>query len=176
MNSILYIVAMAALVQTQQEADSSFYSYWEIFKKALSRNAVSEIKNLSLQTINCPACLSATHEKDSLLDKYREDHPKTWYNDLYSRLCFIEINKFLLEDYPLIVDSSLVKRIHQNDKIRFHVQKTDSKETGKEVPTTIFEVLITSIDPTNELEGMQKVFQFIRVKNKFKFYGYFTIP
>ena len=142
---------------------------WKIFLKAVATNDMGIIMRLSVGKIRCLACLDNTEEEDKEMTNYRMTEPD-WYEKLYKEIIFIPVDRFCRQDYPIIFTKELIEKI-QNSNPAYAVEDFDDEK--------IYEVIIETTKP-GELspghEGGQHLFQFIKTKNGYRFWGIDTIP
>ncbi len=164
--------------------DSLLTATWNRFATAVLQYDVKAFKALSTDSIRCDECLTNTRTENSLLNDYKINNERTWYNDLYTKLCYISIAKFIQEDYELIFSDQIKSRLLDATKLHFidndHNSRLYSRPgiIGKPQKTKpdFKEVLLTTIDSTPTREGAQFAFAFVNVGGQFKFCGFSTIP
>ncbi len=179
-------VSSANLVtsDTSNTDNVKFKETWKAFADAVARNDLKQFKSLSTDCIYCTFCVDDTEEEDSMFTDFQNKNEKIWYHKLYNELSFIPINKFLEEDYKLIFDDNIIKRITDKSKIIFLNRGNDTltniyhcyKGKFRNNFPNIQEVLVTRIDPSPKYEGAQIALDFILTKEGYRFYSFSTIP
>ena len=144
----------------------SLSNYWNVFKNAIVINDTFNIRNLSLSKIDCDLCVS-------------NNIPNTAPKEDY----IISIDSFLIKDMNKIIESQLwfaLKTRGYNATFRTihnYQRRNLPEDYGKDL--TIYEIWIQTYLPNEwaeDHEGQSHAFQFIKYKNKFKFYGIASIP
>lgn len=159
---------------------------WKQFAQAVRANDLPALRQLSAACIKCTDCVTNTTAEEKAFETYKDQHPDTWYDELYGPLGFIPAAAFWRKDAPLIFDAKTKVRLLNPAKLRFAAN--DHNKAGYVAPCLILpaqvaaahvdEVLLTYIDPypSGQGEGMQKAFAFVKTKQGYKFCGYSTIP
>lgn len=169
---------------TEPPLDPELPRTWEKFAQAVRRNDRVALRQLSASCISCTECLRNTPAEAKALDRYRKQHPDTWYDRLYGPMKFIPAETFWREDGAVVFDAKTTARLLNPAKLAFIA--SDHNQAGYVAPclllpaqvaaTQLYEVLLTSIDPSPQREGLQQAFAFISTKQGYKFCGYATIP
>lgn len=157
---------------------------WKVFANAILIGNKKIIKDISTNCVYCTDCPTNTRQEDSLFNEYQKKNPKIWYDKLSSEFSYISIDEFLTNDYPLIFDSIVNTRLFNQSKIRFFDEETNKNLYKKNCiinsqalkESTIIQLFVKTIDWSEENEGMDKVFSFIKTKQGYKFCGYWTLP
>ena len=161
-----------------------FKEAWNSFADAAIHNDIKRLRKLSTNCIYCTYCVTDTKYKDSLFTDFQNRNEKIWYDKFYNELSYIPADIFFKEEYQLIFDSALIKRITDQSKINF-LNRGNNKMTKihpcyknifKNKFPNIQEVLVTRIDPSSKYEGAQIALDFIMTKNGYKFFSFYTIP
>ena len=159
---------------------------WEQFAHAVRANDLPALRHLSAACIQCTDCVTNTAAEETAFENYKDQHPDTWYDELYGSFSFIPAEAFWRKDGPLIFDTKTKLRLLNRAKLRFAAN--DHNKAGYVAPCLILpaqaalahvdEVLLTYLEPypSGRGEGMQKAFAFVRTKQGYKFCGYSTIP
>ncbi len=142
---------------------------WQIFLQAVSTGDPKIIRNLSAERIRCLSCLDNTEEEEKEMEIYKAAVPD-WYKRLYEEKVYIPVDKFCREDYPIIFTKQFIRKLRD-------IKPTYAAEdyNGRK----IYEVIVPTLKP-GELspghEGCLHLFQFIKTKSGYKFWGIDTIP
>jgi hypothetical protein len=159
---------------------------WKQFAQAIQASNFPALRQLSAACIQCTDCVTNTAPEATAFEAYKDQHPDTWYDQLYGSLGFIPAEVSWRKDAPLIFDAKTKLRLQNPAKLRFAAN--DHNKAGYVAPclilpaqaasTHVDEVLVTYLDPypAGQGEGMQKAFAFVRTKQGYKFCGYSTIP
>lgn len=159
---------------------------WTQFAQAVRANDLPALRQLSAACIQCTDCVTNTAAEETAFETYKNQHPDTWYDELYGSFSFVHAAAFWRKDGPLIFDAKTKLRLLNPAKLRFAAN--DHNKVVYVAPCLILpaqaasahvdEVLLTYLDPypSGQGEGMQKAFAFVRTKQGYKFCGYSTIP
>lgn len=142
---------------------------WKIFLKAVSNDDLKMIRNLSFERIRCLSCVDNTEQEEKEIEEFEATDPD-WYNKLYDEKVYIPVNKFCEEDYAIIFTKEFVKRL-QDRKPAYAAEIVNKQK--------IYEVIIPTLQPgelSPKHEGCLHLFQFIKTKKGYKFWGIDTIP
>ncbi|WP_090660999.1 hypothetical protein [Parafilimonas terrae] len=161
-----------------------FKETWNSFADAAIHNDIKRLRELSTNCIYCAYCVIDTEYKDSLFKDFQKRNKKIWYNKFYNELSYIAADIFFKEDYQLIFDSDLIRRIADQSKLNFLNRGNNAmtnihpcyKNIFKNKFPNIQEVLVTRIDPSPKFEGAQIALDFIMTKDGYKFFSFYTIP
>ena len=170
--------------QNNADNDSTLKTTWTKFSKAILNKDLKAFKAMSTECVNCEWCTTNTAKEDTLFEAYKAANEKTWYDKLYTDLCFIPIDKFIGEDYDLIFTDETKSRLLNTSKLYYADNKHNFKLYDKSCiigknkvkDLDCKEVLLTTIDSTPKLEGAQFAFAFVKIKGQYKFCGFSTIP
>lgn len=164
--------------------DPALRRAWQTFAQAVRKNDLAALRKLSASCITCTDCLRNTGVEEKAFDRYMDQHPDTGFDRLYGPMSFIPAETFWRQDSPLIFDAKAKARLLNPAKLTFIA--SEQNKAGYVAPclikpaevasTHLYEVLLTTIDPSRGEEGMQKAFAFIKTKQGFKFCAYSTIP
>lgn len=183
---IIALTLSLTFVKGQNNADNDtiLKAAWTTFSKAILDKDLKTFKAMTAECINCYWCVTNTAKEDTLFEAYRAANEKTWYDKLNTEFCFIPIDNFISGDYDLIFTDNIKSRILDTSKLYFADNKHNFKLYDK--PCIIGknkvkdldckEVLLTTIDSTPKLEGAQFAFAFVKIKGRYKFCGFSTIP
>jgi len=144
-------------------------STWKIFLKAVSSNDLKMIRSLSFERIRCLSCVDNTEKEEKEMEEFEATDPD-WYNKFYDEKVYIPVNKFCKEDYAIIFTKEFVKRL-QDRKPAYAAEIMNNQK--------IYEVRIPTLLPgelSPKHEGCLHLFQFIKTKKGYKFWGIATIP
>ncbi|CAN0590950.1 unnamed protein product, partial [Ectocarpus sp. 12 AP-2014] len=139
---------------------------WEQLVATISDKNTVRFKELSGPTINCYDCLENTPKKKTEMYQLRQNDPN-WYDRIYDVLIYVPIAEFISEDFDLIFTSEFVE-ILKVKKCRIVTYPLD--EVLK------YEVLVTTLEPSENYEGMQHAFEFEKYGGVWKFVRMSTIP
>lgn len=142
---------------------------WNDFLRHIENNDLTSFRNMSLSKIRCYDCLSNTEVEDKELSKIMNSNDD-WHSLIYDKLIFIEIERFIRNDYQLLFTPSFIE-ILKKAETRY-LERVDDNET-------FIEVLVTTTNPGEVApnhEGGQTVFQFLKVDEGYRFYGITSIP
>jgi hypothetical protein len=164
--------------------DPELHRVWEKFAQAVRTNDLPTLRQLSAACIRCTECLRNTAAEEKAFDKYMDQHPDTGYDRLFGPLSFIPALDFWRKDAYLIFDAKTKLRLLNPAKLRFATN--DHNKAGYVAPclivpaqaaaTHVYEVFLTYNDPSEQSEGMEKAFAFVKTRQGYKFCGYSTIP
>ena len=142
---------------------------WMTFLEAVSKNDIMKIRRISHCSIRCLLCVDNTKEEEKELERFME-REQGWYNKLYAERIFIPIDQFCKNDFPLLFTTAFIEKL-KSGKPTFILEQINGEK--------VYEVLIPTSQP-EELarghEGRLHVFQFIKAKNAYKFWGVDTVP
>lgn len=164
--------------------DSLIKVTWNKFVKAILGKDFTTFKKMSTHCIHCPWCVRNTKKEDSLFKSYKFPDEKTRYEHLYSDLCFIPIDRFEIEDYPIIFTKKVRTRMKNKSNFVFtniiDFPKLYSKPCIIEKPNATLlypiEVLLIDVEASSGNEGKRIAFAFIQVDGQYKFCGFSTEP
>ncbi|MCC3158238.1 hypothetical protein LJ737_13400 [Hymenobacter sp. 15J16-1T3B] len=151
-------------------ANQSLQETWMLFAMAVIKNDVATIKLLSSSKVYCVDCMRNTAKEQAVWEVYENKNPDTWYDKMYGEFAYIDIDKFIKEDLPLVFNQRIKKRLLDKNKLVF----TDQVLYGGQ--QNMGTVLVTIIDPSDKWEGAQAAFGFVKTKNGYRFCNYSTIP
>ena len=159
---------------------------WTQFAQAVRANDLPALRQLSAACIQCTDCVTNTAAEETAFETYKDQHPNTWYDELYSSFSFIPADAFWRLDGPLIFDTKTKLRLLNPAKLRFAANDHNKAVyvapclilPAQVASTHVDEVLLTYLEPypSGQGEGMQKAFAFVKTKQGYKFCGYSTIP
>ncbi|WP_271769877.1 hypothetical protein [Aquimarina algiphila] len=169
--TLLLVTILYSCVKLKKEDQSSLVENgiektWENFLTIVQEKDKAAFKEVSSKTIRCYLCLENTLADQKELDAKRESDPD-WYNQLYDKDIYIPIDRFINEDFDLIFNPEFVSILKEKKTIFY---KNDNEEVE------LYEVLVTTTEPSAEHEGGQHSFQFIKKKGDWKLREIGTIP
>jgi len=142
---------------------------WKIFLNAVSTHDMKTMKKVSFEKIRCLSCLENTGKEMKEMIEYQKTEPD-WYKKLYEEKAYVPISEFCAHDYPIIFTREFIEKLQAREPV-YGVEYYNNLR--------IYEVLIAA-STSGELspgdEGCLYVFQFVKEKNRLKFWGIDTIP
>lgn len=157
------MVAICQAQQNEHDSVTEIAEIWQKLLKTISSNNTIKFKELSGATIKCYDCLENTDKERIAITQLREND-STWYKHIYEDMIFVPIVDFITEDFDLIFTTEFVKILNTKKAIFLENSSVN------------FEVLLTTIESSEEFEGMQHVFEFKKIENQWKFIQLSTIP
>jgi len=148
--------------QTNRDTDKEITEVWENFLKAIELKNKNEFRKLSSDKIDCYVCPDNTPQENEELEKLREGN-NNWL-EIYNSKIHLSIGTFLQQDFNLIFNNDFVTILK--------TKKTIFSKAG----TNVYQVLVTTTEPTNEHEGGQHNFKFKKENGIYKFCEIGTIP
>jgi len=172
--NIVYVVLLffvITLCNAQQQHEfandtKEISETWRQLLSAIESNDRAKFKALSGTTIKCYDCLENTVEEKTATTQMRATD-STWYERIYDDIIYVPIDDFITDDFDLIFTAEFVKILKEKEP---KIGSYDIDGISK------FEVLITTVEPSEEFEVMQHAFEFKKFDNEFKFVQISTIP
>lgn len=137
---------------------------WQTFISAVNKGNKDKFREISASTIKCFDCLENTESEGVALTQMKMDD-ENWYERIYSEQIFVPIDKFMVQDYDLIFTPAFVKILENKPPSYFLTNNNEN-----------LEVVVTTVEPSAEFEGMQHVFHFRKEEGAWKFAELSTIP
>ena len=142
---------------------------WNVFLKAVSAGDLKTIRSLSVEKIRCLSCVDNTEEEARDIESLQATDPE-WYRKLYQEKIYIPVNRFCDEDYPILFTKKFIKRLQS---------RTPTYAVEEFHGLKIYEVIVSTLEP-GELspghEGSLHLFQFVKTKSGYRFWGIDTVP
>lgn len=167
----LLFIFLALIVFSSCKKDkewSEIESTWSGFLDVVEQKDKNGFRNFSGDTIRCYLCLENTEHEQKVLEFLREND-SAWYDKLYDEKIFIPINKFLEEDFDLIFTDEFVDILKKSETI-YSQREIDTADVY------VYEVLVTTTEPTLTHEGGQHTFQFRKINETYKLTEISTVP
>ncbi len=164
--TILYSCSKSKKEDQSLLVEKTIEKTWVEFLTIVQEKDKTAFKEISSDRIRCYLCLENTLAEQKELESKRESDPN-WYDQLYDKDIYIPIDRFVKEDFDLIFSSEFVSILKEKKTIFY--KREDRK-------TEVYEVLVTTTEPSAEHEGGQHNFQFIKKKGGWKLSEIGTIP
>lgn len=167
--ALFLLLATFCFSQNKSNPEAELLLTWEKFKSALKSNNKELLKSISADSIWCLDCTDNTDLEYKKMDSLRNDDPD-WYENLYGKWVNIPFEQFYSDDLPLIFDKNLLNRLDDTTKV------------GLGLPhkyNSYYEFLILTMDPDSRykgFEGYQRVLQFCKTNEGYKFCGVSSVP
>ncbi|WP_428329254.1 hypothetical protein [Mucilaginibacter sp.] len=140
---------------------------WKQLKKALELKDTKTLRNLSLKTIHC--------------DLFETIDPKLTYEQSIA-VTYMSLNTFLIQYYKNLPKSKLfevMKYKKYNISEAYLNFPPPNMKIHRSMPITLYDILYVTFEP-NEIakghEGASEGFEFVKMKDEFKFFGLTSIP
>lgn len=145
---------------------SEIENTWSGFLDVVEQKDKNGFRNFSDDTIRCYLCLKNTEHEQKVLEFLREND-SAWYDKLYDEKIFIPVNKFIEEDFDLFFNEEFVDILKKGETI-YSQREIDTAD--------VYEVLVTTTEPTLTHEGGQHTFQFRKINNNYKLTEISAVP
>ncbi len=151
---------------------------WIKFRAAFTAMDLTAMKLLTATVVYCSDCYDNTQtEKERNEKLMRTDK---WV-DFMETAYYIPQSKFIKEDVPIMskdIGNLMLTKPFQISEDFTNVEIFTNKLNKKQLnlPTKIFNIVITLVEPNTEYDGLQAIFTFVKTKNGFLFCGYSTVP
>lgn len=150
----------------KDKKQSEIESTWSGFLEVVEQKDKNGFRKFSSDTIRCYLCLENTEHERKVLQFLREND-SAWYDKLYDEKIFIPVNKFIEEDFDLFFTDEFVDILKNNETI-YSQREIDAAD--------VYEVLVTTTEPTLDHEGGQHTFQFRKINGGYKLVEISTVP
>lgn len=164
--AIFYSCSKSKKEDQSSLVENTIEETWKEFLILVQNKDKTAFKEMSNITIRCYLCLENTLAEQKELESKRESDPN-WYDKLYDEDIYIPIDRFVKEDFDLIFNSEFVSILKEKKTVFF---KNENEGTE------LYEVLVTTTEPSIDHEGGQHNFQFIKKNGKWKLNEIGTIP
>lgn len=162
----IFLTLIAFSSCKKDKKQSEIENTWSGFLDVVEQKDKNGFRNFSGDTIRCYLCLENTEHEQKVLEFLREND-SAWYDKLYDEKIFIPVNKFIEEDFDLFFNKEFVDILKKGETIYFQ----------REIDTSdIYEVLVTTTEPTLTHEGGQHTFQFRKINGGYKLVEISTVP
>ncbi len=148
--------------QTYNHPDKEIVEVWSNFLKTIEQKNKNEFRKLSSNKIDCYVCPDNTPQEYEELNKLRAENDD--WHEIYNSKTHISIDTFLQQDLNIIFNSDFVT-----------ILKT-KKTIFSKADTNVYQILVTTTEPTLEHEGGQHNFKFKKENGIYKFCEIGTIP
>lgn len=149
-----------------QPENAEIEKTWHQFLEVVESGNKEKFLDFAASEIRCYECLENTPTEQRQLESLSEKD-SLWYDKLYDDLIYIPADSFVKKDLNRFFTPSFLKILRLNETIYHHLNEDEME---------IYEILVTTIEPTDEHEGMQHSFQFQKINGKWKFSEVSSIP
>ncbi len=169
-NLMLLIIVMSFVLHScthkarriYNHTDKEIVEVWEVFLKTIEQKDNSAFRKLSSDKIDCYVCPDNTPQEYEELNKLRAENDD-WF-EIYNSKIHLSIDTFLQQDFNIIFNNDFVS-----------ILKT-KKTIFSKADTNVYQILVTTTEPTLEHEGGQHNFKFEKENGVYKFCEIGTIP
>lgn len=180
---ILFLLLLLGC-SSPDSGDIKIDRFWKKYVKIIRAKDLQELKEVSLPKIYCEICLENSSSEDSVITNFKIENPDKWYDKLYGELAYIPIDKFIEQDFDSLFNPGVLSKIKKPSNVNFISREFETSEGQSYLQTylnegkkyTLYEALITTVEPSTQFEGAQIVIQFLETEEGLMFYGYSTIP
>ncbi len=142
--------------------DKEIVEVWNNFLKTIEQKNKNEFRKLSSDEIDCYVCPDNTPQEYEEFNKLRAENDD--WHEIYNSKTHISIDTFLQQDFDVIFNNNFVTTLKTKKTI---FSKAD---------TNVYQILVTTTEPTLEHEGGQHNFKFKKENGIYKFCEIGTIP
>lgn len=163
---LLFVSCRENKEQDKHSEEEAIQKTWHSFLAVVESGNKEKFQEVAASKIKCYECLENTPKEQRELEELREND-SLWYDTLNEELIYIPSDSFIKNDLRRLFNPAFLALL-KNNKTLYHKRTEDEME--------VYEILVTTIEPTDEQEGMQHSFQFQKINDTWKFTEVSSIP